>query len=337
MGTRGFLVRSGPGSRNRPHAGRVHPELELDGESGGAPSRVPRGRHSHGRQRVTAGDGAAALVLGDLQSVTSLGVQPLARIAASAVSGVDPRLYGIGPVEAAAKALKRAGIGWSDVVATVELNEAFAAQALACLAEWPELDPKVVESHRWRARDWSPTRLLWSTHPHDIGVAPPPHRRPLGFGGHVHRSWPGHRRSPGTELNMTSRSEQVGAPAVLTPDPAYDVPEYRSSGKRAPRQPLHPLPLGATERHGPTFGHLSLTAVDADLTRQHAREPIGERILVSGRVLDGAGRPVRQSLVEIWQANADRQIRSPGRSAPSAARSELHWCRALPDRGQRRV
>jgi acetyl-CoA acetyltransferase family protein len=98
---------------------------------------------------VTAGnasplnDGAAAMVLGDLQSVTSLGVQPLARVAASAVSGVDPRFYGIGPVEAAAKALKRAGIAWSDV-ATVELNEAFAAQSLACLAEWPELDPEFV-------------------------------------------------------------------------------------------------------------------------------------------------------------------------------------------------
>jgi acetyl-CoA acetyltransferase family protein len=98
---------------------------------------------------VTAGnasplnDGAAAMVLGDVQSITSLGVQPLARIAASAVSGVDPRFYGIGPVEAAAKALQRAGIGWSDV-GTVELNEAFAAQALACLAEWPELDPDVV-------------------------------------------------------------------------------------------------------------------------------------------------------------------------------------------------
>jgi len=98
---------------------------------------------------VTAGnssplnDGAAAMVLGDVQSITSLGVQPLARIAASAVSGVDPRFYGIGPVEAAAKALQRAGIGWSDV-ATVELNEAFAAQALACLAEWPELNPEVV-------------------------------------------------------------------------------------------------------------------------------------------------------------------------------------------------
>ncbi|HVA05238.1 MAG TPA: thiolase family protein [Acidimicrobiales bacterium] len=98
---------------------------------------------------VTAGnasplnDGAAAMVLGDAQSLATLGVQPLARIAASAVSGVDPRFYGIGPVEAAAKALKRAGIGWSDV-ATIELNEAFAAQALACLAEWPELDPAAV-------------------------------------------------------------------------------------------------------------------------------------------------------------------------------------------------
>jgi acetyl-CoA acetyltransferase family protein len=98
---------------------------------------------------VTAGnasplnDGGAALMLGDVQSVATLGVQPLARVAASAVSGVDPRFYGIGPVEATAKALKRAGISWSDV-ATVELNEAFAAQALACLAKWPELDPEVV-------------------------------------------------------------------------------------------------------------------------------------------------------------------------------------------------
>jgi acetyl-CoA acetyltransferase family protein len=98
---------------------------------------------------VTAGnasplnDGAAALMLGDARSLTSSGAQPLARIAASAVSGVDPRLYGIGPVEAVPKALERAGIGWSDVD-TVELNEAFAAQALACLAEWPELDPAAV-------------------------------------------------------------------------------------------------------------------------------------------------------------------------------------------------
>ena len=59
------------------------------------------------------------------------------------MSAVDPHLYGIGPVEAAATALRRAGIGWGDLDA-VELNEAFAAQALACLAAWPELDRAIV-------------------------------------------------------------------------------------------------------------------------------------------------------------------------------------------------
>jgi acetyl-CoA acetyltransferase len=56
---------------------------------------------------------------------------------------VEPQLYGIGPVEAANQALKRAGIGWSDL-SIVELNEAFAAQSLACLAEWHDLDPAIV-------------------------------------------------------------------------------------------------------------------------------------------------------------------------------------------------
>ena len=98
---------------------------------------------------VTAGnasplaDGAAALLLAGEDVVAETGRRPLARIAARATSAVEPHLYGIGPVEAARKALAGAGIGWSDVVA-VELNEAFAAQALACLAEWPELDPDLV-------------------------------------------------------------------------------------------------------------------------------------------------------------------------------------------------
>jgi acetyl-CoA acetyltransferase family protein len=92
---------------------------------------------------VTAGnsspmnDGASALLL------TSEEDQPLARIASRASSAVEPQLYGIGPVEAANKALERAGIGWGDLKA-VELNEAFAAQSLACLAEWKELDPEIL-------------------------------------------------------------------------------------------------------------------------------------------------------------------------------------------------
>lgn len=95
------------------------------------------------------------------------------------------------------------------------------------------------------------------------------------------------------------------------PDPAYDVPAYRSSAKRAPHQPLHPLPLGLTETYGPVFGHLAPTDNDADLTKQHRGEPIGERIIVSGRVLDGEGRPLRRTLVEVWQANAAGRYAHP--------------------------
>lgn len=98
---------------------------------------------------VTAGnssplnDGAAALLVGDEAAAERLGHEPLARIAGRAVHGVDPDVFGIGPVEAARRALARAGIGWGDL-ALVELNEAFAAQSLACLGEWPELDPQIV-------------------------------------------------------------------------------------------------------------------------------------------------------------------------------------------------
>ncbi len=98
---------------------------------------------------VTAGnsspmnDGAAALLLAGDAGLAAIGRDPLARIVSRAVSGVDPHLYGIGPVEAAQTALTRAGIGWADLAA-VELNEAFAAQSLACLAEWPDLDRNIV-------------------------------------------------------------------------------------------------------------------------------------------------------------------------------------------------
>jgi acetyl-CoA acetyltransferase family protein len=98
---------------------------------------------------VTAGnsspmnDGAAALLLASEAGLATSGRDPLARIVSRAVSGIDPHLYGLGPVEASRIALARAGIGWGDLAA-VELNEAFAAQALACLAELPELDPELV-------------------------------------------------------------------------------------------------------------------------------------------------------------------------------------------------
>jgi protocatechuate 3,4-dioxygenase beta subunit len=87
-------------------------------------------------------------------------------------------------------------------------------------------------------------------------------------------------------------------------DPAYDSPEYRSTSLRAPKRPLLILPVSLSDRTGPVFGAGTVSEADSDLTRQHAGEPLGERIIVTGRVLDRGGRPLRGTLIEIWQANA---------------------------------
>ena len=87
-------------------------------------------------------------------------------------------------------------------------------------------------------------------------------------------------------------------------DPDNDHADYRSTELRAPKRPLTILPQTLTEITGPVYGHERVGELDHDLTRQHGGEPLGERIVVQGRLLDGDGRPVRDSLVEIWQANA---------------------------------
>lgn len=98
---------------------------------------------------VTAGnssplnDGAGALIIG---AESALDAEPLARIVSRGVHAVDPDIFGIAPVEAANKALSRAGKTWADVD-VVELNEAFASQSLACLKLWPDLDPAKVNVH----------------------------------------------------------------------------------------------------------------------------------------------------------------------------------------------
>jgi protocatechuate 3,4-dioxygenase beta subunit len=88
--------------------------------------------------------------------------------------------------------------------------------------------------------------------------------------------------------------------------PRYLSPDYRSTVLRAPSRPLvMPKPgPDAIESYGPVFGHQELGPLDHDLTRQHRGEPLGERIIVTGRVLDRDGRPIPHTLVEIWQANA---------------------------------
>lgn len=99
-----------------------------------------------------------------------------------------------------------------------------------------------------------------------------------------------------------------GLPGLRRPtagtQPEYLYPPYASSIKRAPTRPLILLPHTLAEVTGPVFGYDALGPTDNDLTRQHSGEPLGERIFVSGRVLDVYNRPVRRALIEIWQANS---------------------------------
>jgi protocatechuate 3,4-dioxygenase beta subunit len=102
---------------------------------------------------------------------------------------------------------------------------------------------------------------------------------------------------------------------VLPDDPGFgpevqvDYPGYRSTRLRAPKRPLVTLPEELHPPDGPVFGEDAIGELDGDLTRQHAGEPLGERIVVSGRVLDESGRPIRGALVEVWQANAGGRYR----------------------------
>ncbi|MET8928116.1 thiolase family protein [Streptomyces sp. NPDC004611] len=88
-------------------------------------------------------DGAAALLLTDEEGLAATGREPLARVSATGVSATEPHYFGLAPVEAVRRALRRAGRDFADL-SVLELNEAFAAQVLGCVAEWPEFDPAVL-------------------------------------------------------------------------------------------------------------------------------------------------------------------------------------------------
>jgi protocatechuate 3,4-dioxygenase, beta subunit len=90
----------------------------------------------------------------------------------------------------------------------------------------------------------------------------------------------------------------------LKAHPPYLAPAYVSTQLRSPRRPLIIIPHTLSELTGPVYGHESVLANDADLTKQSANAPLGERIIVSGRVMDEDGRPIPDTLIEIWQANA---------------------------------
>jgi protocatechuate 3,4-dioxygenase beta subunit len=100
--------------------------------------------------------------------------------------------------------------------------------------------------------------------------------------------------------------------------PPNDSPGYRSTTLRHPLEPLVIIPHTLSELTGPAFPYGRIEATDNDLTRQHAGEPLGERIVVEGRVLDEDGRPIPRTLVEVWQANAAGRYahRVDGHAAP---------------------
>ena len=95
-------------------------------------------------------------------------------------------------------------------------------------------------------------------------------------------------------------------------DPPYAFEQYRSTHKRSPKEPLLALPAGALDIPGPLVPAGFIRAGDNDLTIHGKSMPLGERMFLEGRVVDCDGRPVRRSLVEIWQANASGRYHHPG-------------------------
>jgi protocatechuate 3,4-dioxygenase beta subunit len=118
------------------------------------------------------------------------------------------------------------------------------------------------------------------------------------------------REPSGLVLPRFKAESEGGQPPLLYPD-------YTSTVLRAPSQPLVPLAHMLTEVTAPVFGADRVKEGDADLTRQHAGEPLGERITVHGRVVEEDGRPVPNTLVEIWQANAAGRYRHAGDQHPA--------------------
>lgn len=99
--------------------------------------------------------------------------------------------------------------------------------------------------------------------------------------------------------------------------PPLDFPDYRSTALRHPKQPLMLMPQRLTEVTSPLFGHDRVKNGENDLTRQHAGEAVGQRIVVTGRVLDTSNKPLPNTLVEIWQANAGGRYRHTGDNWPA--------------------
>jgi protocatechuate 3,4-dioxygenase, beta subunit len=121
-----------------------------------------------------------------------------------------------------------------------------------------------------------------------------------------------------TQAEIDGEIAEIAATALAGEhQPRLDYPPYRSSLLRHPTKDLHPVNPEGIELWSPVFGEQEIDPVEADMTVQHSGEPLGERMKVTGRVLDGDGRPVRHQLVEVWQANASGRYRHEGDQHPA--------------------
>ncbi len=247
---------------------------------------------------VTAGnasplnDGAAAVLIGSENAG-----EPMARIAGRGTFAVDPDIFGIGPVEAANRALKRAGN-------RLGRRRPGGAQrgvrgAIARLRGRVGHRPGEGQRRRRRDRDRPPARGVRRADPGHAGQCAQAHRRPLGRRRDLHRCRPGSGRGVGGVMFRDDSETH----------PPMDYPGYKSTALRHPKQPLIALPHRLTEVTAPVFGDDRIGELDHDLTRQHEGEPQGQRIIVHGHVKEDDGRPVPDTLVEVWQANAGGRYR----------------------------
>ena len=275
------------------------------------------------------------------------GLTPRARVVAAATAGVAPRIMGFGPAPATRKVLAKAGLKIGDMD-VIELNEAFAAQALAVTRDLglPD-DARARQSERRRHRARPSARRQRRAARHDRAVSAAAHRRPLRAVHDVHRRRPGDRayhradltnriQEKRHDLPTPEPSRARRSPGYRKPDrgtqPDYCYPPYASTVKRSPSQPLVLLPTSLSEVTGPLFGFDVIKANDFDLTKQHAGDPIGERIVVSGRVLDAQRRPVREHAGGDLAGQRRGPLPAQARPAQRADRSQFHRRRPHDDR-----
>ena len=278
---------------------------------------------------ITAGnasplnDGASAVIIGSEAAAGLLGRAPIARIAGRGVHALDPQDFGLAPVEAANKALARAGIGWGDVAA-VELNEAFAVQSLACVDAWG-IDPEIVNAQGGAIAIGHPlgasgARLLGT-----LAKRLSESGRALGRGGDLHRRRAGPRRRAGERV-MTTICAVGGRGRRRSPgrlDRAGQRLRHGRDARAARRRAHRPggrRPHGGVEQRGQRRHRTGRAA-------RHRPGPQGRLLLPPAVRLVGLRRPLpirarsswRSSRRAPWPSGCAPQARaSPPSSAPPA-------------------